>query len=194
MSDMTLNEQMNEVQEIIGLMQQHQCVAAKLQAGGPGEGQRFVAHTLLEKYLDTGSILTRVQRLPSHQSSVLKEYLLGSPPYHDIHPNLKVTLKNISAHPVRVLTGSEYRPDYNPFTGEEEDRGTVERFYEDIEPGETLELTAKWALSALFEFCKLAWEPRGQRRWPDVKDCLREVAYRYELKGKEYRTPQHKKK
>lgn len=100
-------------------------------------------------------------------------------------------IKNVGTEPVEVFTGSVEHPHINEY-GEPGDTWDTERFYETLEPGQTMELAAPQAVGALQRNCRHARPTKFWRKWGGTQDVLKEVGYVCRIGGKTIDSREHK--
>lgn len=176
----SIKEQRENIRAIMQKLTEHRVVRAELQhEEQPHAGIIEALNELAVEFLESGEFLTKILRCPDHQRMLMLECINGEMRYKGM--NMRNVLQNTGAEPLVVRTGELFHPDINYETGEELPTGYMEYFETTVEPGGEIELDSDRASVYLYRHCIEAFPPERQQRWPHDKNCLKEVAYSFDM-------------
>jgi len=183
----SIREQQVIVDDILDILERNGAMRngglrVPLNSGQAEESIEKTVDDLLDLFKESGQFMTAVLKLPPGPQMAILECVNEVGQYGFTDRRLKIRLKNTSESPVKIGAGvRHYR--VRGSNGQAIDLQKGERLYQHIQPGDTIELPAVRAGGVLARYCKEAFPPTDQSRWPHDKDVIREVGYSYREQG-----------
>lgn len=184
---MSIREQQVIVDDMLDILERNGAMRqgglrVPLNSGQAEESIEKTVDDLLDLFKESGQFLTAILKLPPGPQMAILECVNEIGQYGFSDRRLKIRLRNTSESPVKIGAGvRHYR--VRGSNGQPIDLQRGERLHRYIKPGETIELPAKQAAGVLARYCKEAFPPTDQSRWPHDRDVIREVGYSYREQG-----------
>ena len=182
--DIGMAEASQEMAELVEWLLRTCGRSPRLQQDAPNTRLISAVHQLLSmpSILTRGDALSAILRLPALWSHALLEYVNGEKTYQS-SPKLSCTLLNAGSASVRVQVAEQRIPVVSHSNAQVSDNYHVRKIYNSLEPGNEIDLDARWAVHALWANGRYSaavplWATMGADQFKGRP--LVEVAYRAE--------------